>query len=80
MENTMSISEFKATCLKVISSVKETGIPLVITKRGVPCALISPPPLPKKEESWIGKFSDDFTITGDIIEPACPATDWEVLK
>ena len=36
MPETISISEFKATCLKVIDQVKKTGIPIIVTKRGKP--------------------------------------------
>jgi prevent-host-death family protein len=79
MPETISISEFKATCLKVIDQVKKTGIPIVITKRGKPYALVTPPPPPTKKESWLGKFKDEIEIVGDIIEPV-GVEDWDVLK
>jgi len=34
MPETMPISKFKATCLKVIDQVKNTGISIIVTKRG----------------------------------------------
>ncbi len=79
MPETISISEFKATCLKVIDQVKKTGIPIVVTKRGKPYALVSKPPVPTKKESWLGKFKDEIEIVGDIIEPV-GVEDWDVLK
>lgn len=48
MPETISISEFKATCLKVIDQVKKTGIPIIVTKRGKPYALVTPPAPHKK--------------------------------
>ena len=80
MQETMPISEFKATCLKVIDQVKNTGLSILVTKRGEPYALVSKPPESKREESWIGKYKNDIQITGDIIEPVAGETDWDVLK
>ena len=80
MQETMPISEFKATCLKVIDQVKKTGLSIIVTKRGVPYALVSKPPELQKEETWIGKYKNEIKITGDIIEPATDETEWDVLK
>ncbi len=79
MPETISISEFKATCLKVIDQVKKTGIPIIVTKRGKPYALVTTLPPPTKKESWLGKFKDEIEIVGDIIEPV-GVEDWDVLK
>ncbi len=80
MQDTMSISEFKATCLKVIDQVKNTGVSVIVTKKGKPCALVSPPPEPQKQKSWIGKYAEQIKITGDIIGPASCEAEWDVLK
>ncbi|MBU0465923.1 MAG: type II toxin-antitoxin system Phd/YefM family antitoxin [Proteobacteria bacterium] len=80
MPETMPISEFKATCLKVIDQVKNTGISIIVTKRGEPYALVSKPPEPQKQETWMGKYKKEIEITGDIIEPAVDETEWNVLK
>jgi len=80
MPETMPISEFKATCLKVIDQVKNTGISIIVTKRGEPYALVSKPPDPQKQETWMGKYKKEIVITGDIIEPAVDETEWNVLK
>jgi prevent-host-death family protein len=40
-------SRFKAQCLRLLDEVAETGVPLVVTKRGKPIARViaaSPPP------------------------------------
>lgn len=80
MLETMPISEFKATCLKVIDQVKNTGLSIVVTKRGEPYALVSKVPKVQKEESWIGKYKNEIKITGDIVKPATDETEWDVLK
>ena len=66
---TITISQFKATCLAVL-----------VTRRGEPIAVIDPPPLPKKKASWLGSFALKGAITGDIVSPVLPESDWEVLN
>ncbi len=76
----IAISEFKATCLKILEQVKTTGEPILVTKRGEPIALVSPPPPPEKPSSWLGMFQDDGEITGDIVSPISKEEDWEALS
>lgn len=80
MTETISISEFKATCLKLIDQVKTTGMSIIVTKRGEPYALVTKPPAIEKTESWIGKYKSSIKITGDIINPVVDESDWDVLK
>ena len=76
----LSISEFKATCLKVIERVRSSGRSLLITKNGEPAALVTPPPKRKAgDERLFGKMRDQGKITGDIVSPIEDAG-WEVLK
>jgi prevent-host-death family protein len=65
----ITISKFKATCLTLLDSVKDTGRSILVTRRGEPVALITPPPKPKKPESWLGMFQSEGKIVGDIISP-----------
>jgi prevent-host-death family protein len=39
---TMSVSEFRAKCLALMDEVAETGVPIVLTRRGVPVGEIEP--------------------------------------
>lgn len=39
---TVGAAEFKATCLKLLDEVYETGLEVTITKRGVPIARLVP--------------------------------------
>jgi len=74
------ISKFKATCLRLLGDVKKTGQPLLVTRKGEPIALITPPPPPPKPKSWLGCLKDTVRITGDIVSPASDEKDWEVLQ
>ena len=42
MERSISASQFKAQCLALLDEVAETGLPLVVTKRGVAVAKLVP--------------------------------------
>ena len=76
----ITISKFKATCLRLLDNVKKTGQPLLVTRHGEPIVLITPPPPPQKPESWLGSMKNTVRIAGDIISPALNEKDWEVLQ
>jgi prevent-host-death family protein len=78
-QESMAISEFKATCLKVLERVKQTGNSVLVTKRGDAIALIMPPPLPPKRVSWLGMYKDEGKINGNLVDPVVDESDWEVL-
>lgn len=79
-KETITISEFKATCLSVLDRVKRTGQPVLITRHGEPIAVIDPPPPPEKNKKWTGTFKSRGKITGDILSPAADTIDWDVLN
>ncbi len=79
-QESIAISEFKATCLKVLDRVKKTGNAVLITKRGDPIAVVTPPPLPPKKVSWLGMYKNQGKIVGNIIDPVIDDSDWEVLS
>ena len=80
MENeVVTISKFKATCLALLKRVKETREPLLVTKKGEPIALVTPPPPPYSEKNIFGCMRESITVHGDIISPL-PKEDWEVLR
>jgi len=64
---TMGVTEFKANALKVMDRVAKTKKPILITKRGKPIVQVAP--VPKSEESSMGKLAGTITIIGDIEEP-----------
>ena len=51
----------------------------MVTKRGEPVALITPPPPPPKAKSAFGCMKETIVIKGDIISPI-GEDDWEALK
>ncbi len=75
---TIQISKFKATCLSLLERVKKTGVPLLVTKRGEPIALVEPPPPPSKTKKSFGCMKGSIFIKGDIMAPL-PEDDWEAL-
>jgi prevent-host-death family protein len=79
----IAAGEFKAKCLGLIDEVNETGQELIITKRGKPAAKLIPFPQPEKSRSFIGRLEGIIEIVGDpddLIKPAFPEEDWDMLK
>lgn len=74
------ISKFKATCLSLLRRVKRTGQPILVTRRGEPIAQILPPPPPERPDLWLGSLRGTGEILGDILGPAVPEEEWEVLR
>ena len=79
MSQTVTISTFKATCLRLLDEVNKTGESLLITRNGEPIALVSPPPAPPRADGWIGFMKDKLAIKGDVVSPASDEAEWEVL-
>lgn len=73
------ISEFKAKCLGILRRVRETGRPVVVTRRGERVAEIHPPSPEAPDAHWLGSFAGRGTITGDLVEPIA-TEDWEALR
>ena len=80
MDQTVTISKFKATCLRLLDDVKKTGQPILVTRNGEPIALVSPPPPPPKSDRWIGFMRGKLRITGDVVSPVLDEKEWEVLN
>lgn len=74
----ISISEFKATCLAVLEQVRQTGQPVLVTRRGQPVAEIVPPSSPTRS-GWLGSARGTGEILGDLVAPVVDIADWEVL-
>jgi prevent-host-death family protein len=77
---TISISEFKATCLAVLERVRQTGRSVLITKRGEPIAEVVPPSPAAQGARWLGAMRGHGRIVGDIISPAGQGEEWEALR
>jgi prevent-host-death family protein len=75
---TMPAGQFKARCLKVMDQVRDTREPVTITKKGRPVAKLVPADGPP--EDIFGCLKGEIEIVGDIVSPAVPLKDWEVLR
>lgn len=78
-QDTLAISEFKATCLKVLDQVKRTGRSVVVTRRGESIAMVVPPPPPQPGPGWLGAGVGSAKIIGDVVAPVIAEDQWEVL-
>ena len=67
---TITASEFKATCLKLMDEVAESGDEIVITKNGRPVSKL----VPYRETPglWFGRNRGRIQIKGDIVSPMPP--------
>lgn len=77
---TVSVSEFKATCLALLQKVRRTGQPILITRRGEPIAQVIPPLPAERPADWIGSMRGTGRILGDIVSPVMDESDWEAAR
>lgn len=77
---TLSVSEFKATCLAVLQRVKRTGRPVLITRFGEPVAEVVPPARAAPGADWLGCMRGRATIEGDVVGPAVETRAWQALR
>jgi len=77
---TIPISTFNATCLALLEEVRQTGEPIVVTKRRVPVVRIEPPATTPAPRRKLGVMRGRGSIIGDIETPISPEGDWEVLR
>ena len=70
---TIKASEFKATCLKLMDDVADSGEEIIITKNGRPVSRLVP--YRSRPQSLFGIDRGRIEILGDIIEPL--AVEWE---
>ncbi|MCY7417582.1 MAG: type II toxin-antitoxin system Phd/YefM family antitoxin [Chloroflexi bacterium] len=73
------VSKFKATCLARLERVRQTGHPLIITKRGVPIAQVIGPPPPESPNTGFGVMAGTVVEHGDILAPI-DESEWEALR
>ena len=74
----VTVTEFKARCLRILDEVSKTGESVTVTKRGKPIAVVAPPQLQSGQPYRLGLFAGKTTIIGDLIEPL--DVEWEVLS
>ena len=78
--DTVSISEFNATCLARLERVRRTGRRLLVARRGTPIAEVVPPTRARRSGGWLGSASGTGRITGDLVAPAVAAGGWKAAR
>ena len=65
-DRVVSAAEFKAKCLSILDEIEERGVPVTITRRGKPVAVLGP----AKKKAWkspANSFAGRVEIVGDIV-------------
>jgi prevent-host-death family protein len=65
-EITMSVTEFKAKCLRVLDDVAKKGDRILITNRGRLVAQVLPPPASERR-TLRGTWKESVKVLGDIV-------------
>ncbi|MGI9115750.1 MAG: prevent-host-death protein [Chthoniobacterales bacterium] len=73
---TITASEFKAKCLRLMDQVKKTGESISITKRGVEVARLNPP---ESRESLLRSLRGSVQIHGDIVSSLFRDEDFDAV-
>lgn len=77
--DSISISEFKAICLRLLDKIKKSGEPITVTRNGEPLVVVYPAPSAKGRAKF-GELKETGRILGDLVEPAEEPVEWDVLK
>jgi len=76
---TITADRFKKNCLKVMREMSLAREPILITKKGRPLAkLVSADA--KTIDDIFGCMKSEVEIVGDLVSPAVPLEDWDVLR
>ncbi len=68
MKNEIAISEFKAHCLEIVSSIEVSKKTIVITRRNKPVAKLIPFKKPTKK-TLFGSMRHRASIKSDLLKP-----------
>lgn len=79
MKDEISVSEFKATCLKIIEDIRRTGRSVIVTKNGEAAVKIIPAPAKREKKRLFGALQSEVIDVGDILTPL-GSEEWEVFK
>lgn len=75
----MGAAEFKAHCLEALERVRRTRQPILVTKRGVPCARVVPVDRTSPRE-FFGCMEGRIEIVGDVVSSSRADEDWRALE
>lgn len=75
----VNVSEFKATCLRLLERVRQTGEPIEILKNGKPLAIVHAPS-PNTRKGSFGALKQTLRApVGNLVEPV-EGISWEALQ
>ena len=75
----INVSEFKATCLRLLERVRQTGEPIEILKNGEPLAIVHAA-APRSRKGAFGALKSTLRgPVGDLVEPL-DGNEWESLQ
>ena len=77
MKREVKASEFKATCLRLMDEVAESGETIVITKNGRPISQLGP--YRSAPKTLFGLHKDSLEILGDVVAPL-DEIEWEAAR
>jgi len=77
--NKISVSEFKAVCLRILREVHATGQEVMITKDGEDLALVTPPRKKSSSKKAFGALKHRTKIDVDLSTPNL-TDEWAALK
>ncbi len=83
MGKMVGIAEFKAHCTRLLRELEQDGVPITVTNRGKPVAVLRSPQDQAEADgqSAIGFLrSDQYRCDWDPEEPAGDPDDWEALR
>lgn len=75
----VNISEFKATCLRLLEQVRQTGEPIEILKNGELLAVVHPAASNTRKAAFGALKHTLHGSLGDVISPVADS-EWEVLQ
>ena len=73
---TITATEFKAKCLRVIREMDKDHEPVTITRRGQPVAMLTPYPKTNETPSIIGAMRGSVIFYNEPFEPAAEPSSW----
>jgi prevent-host-death family protein len=74
------IAEFRANCFRLLKQVRNTRMPIRITRFGKPIAEIVPPSAEKRAARRLGSMVETLQIVGDIVGPTGSLDDWKAWR
>ena len=77
---TITATEFKAKCLRVIRQMGKDREPMTITKHGRPVAILLPLPQVNETPSIVGAMPGLVLAYSEPFEPVADSSDWTAFR